>query len=66
MNAPTYCLCQDCLAIYEYSDDRHNGDEVCIWCDGDLCGCKNCDSQAAVAIRAGAQSGFPIGNEAKR
>lgn len=45
MIKPTYCLCQNCLKIYPYSDDRHSEKELCS-CGGQLCGCPSCDEQA--------------------
>ena len=35
-------LCQDCLAIAEYTDTRHRGEKRCS-CGGDWCGCGSCD-----------------------
>ncbi len=38
---PTLCLCQDCLMIASYSDERHDGIQPCK-CGGDYCGCSYC------------------------
>lgn len=44
---PQYCLCQDCLKTYLYSDDRHNEKELCS-CGGQLCGCESCSNKATL------------------
>ena len=36
-----FVLCQDCLKVLPYTDERHNGLELCK-CGGDLCGCGSC------------------------
>ncbi len=38
-------LCQDCLAVSDYSADKHQGLIKCA-CGGDFCGCKSCNAQA--------------------
>lgn len=35
-------LCQDCLRVKPFTDDRHNGVEQCE-CGGDFCGCGDCN-----------------------
>ncbi len=34
-------LCQDCLKVKDFTDERHNGEEACE-CGGDFCGCEGC------------------------
>lgn len=38
-------LCQDCLAVKEYTDARHINEEKCE-CGGDFCGCYGCNKEA--------------------
>lgn len=40
-STPEFVLCQDCLRVLAYTDDRHNGVERCP-CGGQLCGCNAC------------------------
>lgn len=42
---PRYVLCQDCLAVLPYTDDRHQEREFCS-CGGQLCGCDDCNAEA--------------------
>ncbi|WP_419237602.1 hypothetical protein ACN08P_19855 [Photobacterium leiognathi subsp. mandapamensis] len=41
-----YVLCQDCLNVLPYTDERHNEDEYCS-CGGQLCGCEDCQEKAS-------------------
>lgn len=34
-------LCQDCLRLRSFTDDRHSGKERCF-CGGEFCGCDAC------------------------
>ena len=43
--APRYVLCQDCLAVLPYTDDRHQEREFCS-CGGQFCGCDACNADA--------------------
>ena len=45
-------LCQDCLAVAEYTDARHNEEEFCQ-CGGQFCGCEACHAAAAELVEAG-------------
>lgn len=49
-----YVLCQDCLSVLPYSDDRHNEIELCA-CGGQLCGCTHCH-ELAVDLLTGKES----------
>ncbi|MGF1717857.1 hypothetical protein L4D08_23635 [Photobacterium chitinilyticum] len=41
MSDPKYVLCQNCLKLKPFTDDRHNSEEQCE-CGGDFCGCLYC------------------------
>lgn len=47
---PRYVLCQDCLAVLPYTDDRHQEREFCS-CGGQLCGCDGCNDEALQILR---------------
>lgn len=49
---PRYVLCQDCLAVLPYTDDRHQEREFCT-CGGQLCGCDDCNAEAARLLSVG-------------
>jgi hypothetical protein len=34
-------LCGDCLRVKDFTNDRHNGTELCE-CGGEFCGCEDC------------------------
>lgn len=40
-----FVLCQDCLAVADYTDARHLNEEKCA-CGGDFCGCNTCNDDA--------------------
>ena len=42
---PKYVLCQDCLKVLPYTDERHDEDELCS-CGGQFCGCGDCNKAA--------------------
>ena len=41
MTDPKYVMCTDCLKQMPYTDERHEGEELCD-CGGEYCGCCNC------------------------
>ncbi|ASI90970.1 DUF3850 domain-containing protein [Vibrio mediterranei] len=49
-----FVLCQDCLKVMHYTHERHNEDEFCT-CGGQLCGCDDCQSEAAKRVVSGAK-----------
>ncbi|WP_240205364.1 hypothetical protein [Vibrio sp. CyArs1] len=49
-----FVLCQDCLKVMHYTHERHNEDELCT-CGGQLCGCDDCQSEAAKRVVSGAK-----------
>ena len=38
-------ICQDCLKVERYTDDKHHGVITCL-CGGDFCGCFSCNLHA--------------------
>ena len=38
-------ICQDCLKVESYTDDKHDGVITCL-CGGDFCGCFSCNLHA--------------------
>jgi len=46
-----YVLCQDCLKVKDYTDERHNEAELCE-CGGQLCGCRDCNDKALKIIKS--------------
>jgi RecJ-like exonuclease len=47
-----HVLCQDCLAVLPYTDDRHQEREFCS-CGGQLCGCDDCHAEAVRLLSVG-------------
>lgn len=43
-------LCQDCRAVSEYSDEKHNDEVICA-CGGQWCGCARCQFTARGLMR---------------
>ena len=52
-------LCQDCLRVKDFTNDRHSGAEKCE-CGGDLCGCPEC-VETLNALLAGKRKAGEIG-----
>lgn len=47
-----YVLCRECSRVSSYSDERHNGSELCD-CGGNFCGCSYCNSSAHKIVKSG-------------
>lgn len=43
--AKKFVLCQSCLRVEEYSDEKHMEEVLCV-CGGVFCGCPRCQSEA--------------------
>lgn len=52
-----FVLCQDCLAVESFSDEKHQGKVLCK-CGGDFCGCAGCEDDAAEIEHIKAQAEF--------
>lgn len=52
-------LCQGCLRISPYSDEKHSSEELCV-CGSDFCGCDGC-IDTAQKLLAGERSAAQLG-----